>query len=178
MNSALRIVVNSCELIIKWYQSLVIIEKLNLEANIGKLINTKDNINIRCRLSHTEEHSWHSNNSQLNLIVDLIYNFYINWSKRQEDLEQKLEDIYKEQKQFVEQYSFLNNKLNTTLELLEDYKIRQNKISQNSDYIKELLDKINSSKGKEIVLASSGIVSSSQAINSEKWTYLGVSLEE
>ena len=159
----------------RWYQSL---DKLNSEGNIGKVINTKDNINIRCRLNHNEDHSWHSNNSQLNLIVDLIYNFYITWDKRQGDLEQKIEELYKVQKEIEEQYSYLSNKLNSTLKLIEEYKTRQNKVSQNSDYIKELLDKIVSNQGKEIILASSGIVTSSQAINSEKWIYLGVSSEE
>lgn len=156
----------------------VIIEKSNSEANIGKIITTKDNLNIRCRLNHIEDHSWHSNNSQLNLIVDLIYNFYINWDKKQEDLERRFEDLFKERKQSEEQYLLVSNKLNSVLKELEDYKIRQNKILQNSDYIKELLEIINSSKGKEIVLASTGIITSSQAINSEKWTYLGVCLEE
>ena len=82
----------------------VIIEKSNLEANIGKVITTKDNLNIRCRLNHIEDHSWHSNNSQLNLIVDLIYNFYINWDKKQEDLERRIEDLFKERKQSEERY--------------------------------------------------------------------------
>jgi hypothetical protein len=49
----------------------------------------------RCRLNSSEEHSWHSSNSQLNLIVDLIQNFYINWGKRQDDLELKFEYFYK-----------------------------------------------------------------------------------
>jgi hypothetical protein len=60
---------------------MFIIEKLkylNLEISTGKSINTKENIKIRCRLNLTEDHSWHSSNSQLNLIVDLIQKFYIN----------------------------------------------------------------------------------------------------
>jgi hypothetical protein len=60
---------------------MFIIEKLkylNLEISTGKSINTKENIKIRCRLNLTEGHSWHSSNSQLNLIVDLIQKFYIN----------------------------------------------------------------------------------------------------
>jgi hypothetical protein len=43
----------------------------------------------------------------------------------------------------------------------------------------QILEKLNSvESNKEIVLASSGIVSSSRNINSEKWTYLKASLEE
>ena len=42
-----------------------------------------------------------------------------------------------------------------------------------------ILEKLNSEQNnKEIVLSSSGIVSSSKNINSKKWTYLKVSLEE
>jgi arginine decarboxylase-like protein len=54
---------------------MFIIEKLkylNLEIFTGKSINTKEIIKIRYRLNSTEEHSWHSSNGQLNLIVDLI----------------------------------------------------------------------------------------------------------
>lgn len=43
----------------------------------------------------------------------------------------------------------------------------------------QVLEKLNSvQNNKELILASSGIVSSSRAINSEKWTYLKVSSEE
>jgi len=43
----------------------------------------------------------------------------------------------------------------------------------------QILEKLNSEQNnKEIVLSSSGIVSSSKNINSKKWTYLKVSLEE
>lgn len=43
----------------------------------------------------------------------------------------------------------------------------------------QILEKLNTDKNnKEIILSSSGIVSSSKAINSEKWNYLKVSLEE
>jgi arginine decarboxylase-like protein len=75
---------------------MVIIEKLkylNLEISTGKFINTKENIKIRCRLNSTEDHSWHSSNSQLNLIIDLIQKNYINWGKRQDDLELKFENL-------------------------------------------------------------------------------------
>jgi hypothetical protein len=55
-------------------------------------------------------------------------------------------------------------------------------IRQNNTIIQLLiqtLDKINSvHSNKEIVLSSSGILTSSRNINSEKWTYLKVSLEE
>jgi hypothetical protein len=49
-------------------------------------------------------------NSQLNLIVDLIQNLYINLRKRQDDLELKFENLYKEHKQLEEHYTLLNNK--------------------------------------------------------------------
>src|SRR3954465_10499550 len=43
----------------------------------------------------------------------------------------------------------------------------------------QVLDKLDSTQNnKYIVLASSGIVAASRNINSEKWTYLKVSLEE
>lgn len=43
----------------------------------------------------------------------------------------------------------------------------------------QVLDKLKSvHNNKEIVLSSSGIVTSSRNINSEKWTYLKASLEE
>jgi hypothetical protein len=55
-------------------------------------------------------------------------------------------------------------------------------IRQNNTIIQLLiqtLEKINSvQSNKEIVLSSSGILASSRNINSEKWTYLKVSLEE
>ena len=55
-------------------------------------------------------------------------------------------------------------------------------IRQNNTIIQLLiqtLEKINSvNSNKEIVLSSSGILASSRNINSEKWTYLKVSLEE
>jgi hypothetical protein len=55
-------------------------------------------------------------------------------------------------------------------------------IKQNNTIIQLLLqtlEKLNSvQKNKEIVLASSGLVTSSRNINSEKWIYLKTSLEE
>lgn len=42
----------------------------------------------------------------------------------------------------------------------------------------QILDKIdNKESGKEIVLATSGLIISTRSINSEKWTYLKVPLE-
>ena len=209
-----------------WYQSTVIIEKLkflNLEVNTGKIISTKENINIRCRFNSSEEHTWHSSHSQLNLLVDLVHNLYITWGKRQDDLDIKLERLYKEHKQIEEDFSLLQNNLNLVLQILEERKVEQNKYCQNSDYIKEevsllrkkieskrvatelediklqeedskaiirqnntilqlltqIQEKINTeSTGKELVLASTGIVSSTISINSDKWTYLKVSAEE
>ena len=100
-------------------------------------MNTKDNINIRCRLNTSEEHSWHTSHSQLNLVVDLLYNFYITWGKRQDELDLKLERLYKDYKRLEEQYSLVNNNINLVLKLLEESKLAHNRISQNSDYIKE-----------------------------------------
>ena len=55
-------------------------------------------------------------------------------------------------------------------------------IKQNNTIIQLLLqalDKLNSVQdNKEIVLASSGLVTSSRKINSEKWIYLKASAEE
>jgi hypothetical protein len=155
------------------YQSLIIIEKLkysNLEISTGKSINTKENIKIRCRLNLTEDHSWHSSNSQLNLIIDLIQFFYINLGKRRDDLELKLKNIYKEYKQLEEQYTLLNNKLNLILNFLDESKVKQTIYNQNSEYIKEdvmrLTQRIDFLKGKlntesvdkKIVLPSSRLV--------------------
>ena len=42
------------------------------------------------------DHTWHTNHSQLNIIVDLIYNFVITWGKRQEEVDLKLESLRKE----------------------------------------------------------------------------------
>ena len=55
-------------------------------------------------------------------------------------------------------------------------------IKQNNTIIQlliQVLEKLNRvPSNKEIVLASSGIITSSRNIDSEKWTYLKVSLEE
>lgn len=170
---------------------LVTIEKLkylNLEINTGKLINTKENINIRCRINSSEEHIWHSSQGQLNLLVDLVHNLYITWGKRQDDLDTKLERLYKEHRQIEEKYSSIHNKLNLALQILEEGKTEQHKYCQNSDYIKEevsLLHKkldfkriVREQEESSLVLASAGIVSSTIAINSDKWNYLKVSAEE
>ena len=43
----------------------------------------------------------------------------------------------------------------------------------------QILEKLNTKRGNnELILSSSGIVSSSKNINSEKWNYLKASLEE
>jgi predicted nucleic acid-binding Zn-ribbon protein len=163
---------------------------LNLEVSTYKTINTKENINIRCRVNSLEEHSWHSSNSQLNLIANLIQNFYISWGKRQDDLELKFKNLYKEHKQLEEQYTLLNNKINLVLKFLDESKANQNLYNQNCEYIKEevtrlsqhiesLKSKFNTEKSdKEIVLSSSGLVTTTRTINSERWTYLRALAEE
>ena len=115
-------------------QYSVKIEKLhylNLEVNTGKTVSTKENINIRCRINSFEEHTWHTSHGQINLIVDLIYNFYITW------VELKFERLQKEHKHLEEQYLVANKKLELVLQALEESKIFLGKISQNSDYIKK-----------------------------------------
>jgi predicted nucleic acid-binding Zn-ribbon protein len=91
-------------------------------------------------------------NSQLNLIVDLIQKIYINWEKRQDDLEIKFENLYKEHKQLEEQYTLLNNKLNLILKFSDENKAKQTLYNQNCEYIKEdvmrLAHRIDSLKGK------------------------------
>ena len=61
----------------------------------------------------------------------------------------------------------------------EDSKVlieQNNKILQ---LLTQILEKVNTeSIGKELVLSSAGIVSSTAALNSDKWTYLKVSAEE
>jgi hypothetical protein len=84
---------------------------LNLEVNTGKTVKTKENINIKCRINSSEEHTWHTSHEQINLLVDLIHNFYISWGKRQDDLELKFESLQKEPNQLIKQYSATNNKL-------------------------------------------------------------------
>ena len=150
-----------------WYQRQVsVIERLNhlnLEVSQGKVVNTKENINIKCRISPLEEHDWHSSHSQLNVVVDLIYNFFINWSKRQEELDLKIESLYKEYQDCVNKYSQINSKIELLLQKIEESKNNLNIISGNSDYIKEeitsvrknltgFLNKI--SLGKESLLIS------------------------
>lgn len=167
---------------------LVKIEKLhylNLEVNTGKTVNTKENINIRCRVNSSEEHTWHSSHGQINLIVDLIHNFYIAWGKRQDELELKFEKLQKEHKHLEEQYLLTNNKLELALQLLEESKNSLGRISQNSDYIKKdipslykKLDNINTSEHSKDIVLSSGIFEFTRSLNSEKWKYLKACLEE
>jgi len=153
-------------------------------VNTGKTVNTKENINIRCRLNSSEEHTWHTSHGQINLIVDLIHNFYISWGKRQDDLELKFDRLQKEHKHLEEQYSATNNKLELALQILEESKVSLGRISQNSDYIKKdityLYKKTDNivEHNKEIVLSSAGIVESTRSLNSERWKYLRASLEE
>jgi len=157
---------------------------LNLEVNTGKRANTKENINIRCRLNSSEEHTWHTSHGQINLIVDLIHNFYISWGKRQDDLELKFDRLQKEHKLLEEQYLATNNKLELALQILEESKVSLGRISQNSDYINKdityLYKKTDNivEHNKEIVLSSAGIVESTRSLNSERWKYLRASLEE
>jgi hypothetical protein len=78
----------------------------------------------------------------------------------------------------------LNNKLNLILNFLDESKAKQTLYNQNSEHIKEevtkLTQRIYSLKGKlntesidkEIVLSSSGLVTTSRTINSERLTYL------
>ena len=152
--------------------------------NTGKTVTTKENINIRCRLNSSEEHTWHTSHGQINLIVDLIHNFYISWGKRQDELELKFDKLQKEHKHLEEQYSATNNKLELALQILEESKASLGRISQNSDYIKKdityLYKKTDNivEHNKEIVLSSAGIVESTRSLNSERWKYLRASLEE
>jgi hypothetical protein len=78
----------------------------------------------------------------------------------------------------------LNNKLNLILNFLDESEAKQTLYNQNCEYIKEevtrLTQCIDSLKGKpntesidkEIVLSSSGLVTASRTINSERWIYL------
>ncbi|CAD6226903.1 unnamed protein product [Miscanthus lutarioriparius] len=105
---------------------------------------------------------------------------------RQDDLEIKFDRLQKEHKHLEEQYSATNNKLELSLLVLEESKVSLGRISLNSDYIKKditylykKIDNINIVEhNKEIVLSSAGIVKSTRSLNSEKWKYLRVSLEE
>ena len=89
---------------------------MNLDVNTGKTVSTKENINIRCRINSFEEHTCHTSHGQINLIVDLIYNFYITWVKRRDDLELKFERLQKEYKHLEEQYLVTNKKLELALQ--------------------------------------------------------------
>lgn len=71
------------------------------------------------------------------MVVDLIYNFYITWGKRQDSLNQKFEALNKEHKLLLEKYSELNSKINITLQTVEDIKEDQVIIRKNIDYIRE-----------------------------------------
>jgi predicted HTH domain antitoxin len=147
---------------------------LNLEVNTGKTVKTKENINIKCRINSSEEHIWHTSRGQINLLVDLIHNFYISWGKRQDDLKLKFKNLQKDHKQLKEQYSATNNKLELALQALEESKVSLGRISQNSDYIKKdisylykKLEYINIVEhSKEIMLSSVGIVESNRSLNS------------
>jgi UDP-N-acetylglucosamine 2-epimerase len=100
-------------------------------------VKSKDNIDIRCRINPSEDHTWHTSHSQLNIVVDLIYNFFISWGKRQENLDQKLESLLKEYQKLIERFLGLNNKVDIALHKLEEAKTRQNTVCRNNDYIKE-----------------------------------------
>ena len=116
---------------------LLAIEKLkylNLEISQGKTVNIKEDIGIKCRINPSEGHSWHTSNSQLNLIVDLIYNSFISRGRRQDDIDLKVESLHKEHQ---EQYQSINSKIDLLLHKIEEVKGEQNKVCRNSDYIKE-----------------------------------------
>jgi peptidoglycan hydrolase CwlO-like protein len=130
-------------------QGLIIerLKYLNLEVSTGKIIKTKENIDIRCRINPSEEHTWHTAHSQLNIVVDLIYNFFLTWGKRQEILDQKLESLFKEYQKLTEKYSSLNNKIDIVLHKLEEAKARHNTVNRNNGYIKEEVQSIGKSIG-------------------------------
>jgi hypothetical protein len=67
----------------------------------------------------------------------LIYNFFISWGKRQDNLDQKFESLFKEYQKLVEKYSGINNKIDIVLLKLEEAKSRQNIVCKNNDYTKE-----------------------------------------
>ena len=104
--------------------------------NTGKSIKTTDDIDIRCRINSSEEHTWHTTNSQLNLVVNLIFNLLISWGKRQDILDQKFANLFQEYKKLVERCSGLNSKLDLAFHEIEEAKLRQNTICKNNDYIK------------------------------------------
>jgi predicted nuclease with TOPRIM domain len=104
--------------------------------------------------------------------------------KRQDDLELKFKNLYKEHKQLKEHYTLLNSKINLIFNYLDESKAKQNLYIQYCEYIKEkvtrfsqclgsLKNKLNTEKcEKVIVLSSSGLVTTTRAINSERWIYL------
>jgi len=98
---------------------------LNLEISQGKTVNTKEDIGIKCRINPSEGHSWHTSNSQLNLIVDLIYNSFISWGRRQDDIDLKVESLHKEHQ---EQYQSINSKIDLLLHKIEEVKGEQNTV--------------------------------------------------
>jgi hypothetical protein len=57
--------------------------------------------------------------------------------KKQDDLELKFKNLYKEHKQLEEHYTLLNNKINLILNYLNESKAKQNLYIQNCEYIKE-----------------------------------------
>ena len=84
-------------------------------------------------------------------MVDLIYNFYISWGKRQDILEQKFETIFKEYQKLADKCFGLNSKIDIILHKLEEARARHNIICKNNDYIKEEVLTIGRylSKGKD-----------------------------
>jgi hypothetical protein len=84
----------------------------------------------------------------------------------------------------------LNDKINLILNYLDESKAKQNLYIQNCEYIKEevtrfsqrldsLKNKLNTEKcEKEIVLSTSGLVTTTRAIHSERWIYLRALPEE
>lgn len=50
---------------------------LNFEVDTSKIINSRKHIDIGCRINPSQEHIWHTIHSQPNIVVDLIYTFFI-----------------------------------------------------------------------------------------------------
>jgi chromosome segregation ATPase len=67
--------------------------------------------------------------------------------KRQDNLDQKFENIFKEYKKLEEKYLGLNNKIDIALQKLEEAKARQNTVCSNNDYIKKEVLSIGKSIG-------------------------------
>ena len=78
----------------------------------------------------------------------LPYNVVISWGKRQDNLDQKFENLFKEYQKLAERYSGLNNKLDIALHKLEEAKAKQNIVGRNNDYIKEEVLSIGKSIGQ------------------------------